>query len=219
MNDKRTLKIARLVNRIFILTGNNSNDDLAYMYAKELEETKKEIIPKQLKEYVINNHKSYSTPSLRLFLEALDSITERKVDKAWKTVIEILPYMKETTTYKSNDKYLLYAINEIGISYIIQSQQFVDTYTNKINPYQLNDIKKQFYKYYNYAKNNNLGIKQIGNGIRTKNIITNIPKKLIEIAQNQSILNENKINANNIAKQIKNDYVANLIELGRSKNE
>ena len=190
-------KIKDLVNKIFMLTGNKKNDDLAYTYAEELNELGITIIPKQLKEFVIKNHKAYTYPPLLLFLNALnykskDDLINDRVKLAWNEISELLPYMKTTTTYMSNDIHTLYAIDKIGIDYITQNQEFVSMSINKINSYRINDIKKMFFDYYKYSIENQQNIKykkQIGNNSNKKYI--KIP---IETDKTPSNLLENKKN-------------------------
>jgi len=71
--DKRILKIKELVNKIFILTGNKKDDERALVYAEAINDLQIKISPKKLKTEVIENHKEFGYPSLKLFINSFNN--------------------------------------------------------------------------------------------------------------------------------------------------
>lgn len=155
MKDERLIKIKDLINRIFLVLGKKKNDDIALVYAEEINKLNVKIIPSKLSTYIQDNYKkSYDYPSLDLFLKGLNIKSEQsQALNAWDSIQEILPYMKETTSYKSRDKILISTLAKIGINFIMQQQEAIDMYTNRINPFQLNNLKERFIRTYNEFQN------------------------------------------------------------------
>jgi len=188
MND-RLNKIAILVNKTFMLLGKKPNDLMAEAYAEEIAEYNIPIVPKDVRKYVISNHKGFDYPSVTLFLDSLGIISESEklataCDFAWKNLEPRLPRLVRSYNYWSKDKYLLYALNRIGIERIAGAQEVVDMYTNKINNWELKAIKEDFYKYYAEALKKNLTLELVKGTGTLKNEIE-APKP------NQALLGSN----------------------------
>jgi len=141
----------------------------------------KEMLDKAFKNYngQIMDYTAY-------FLKALDYQSESEklataCDFAWNSAVQLMPYMKESTNYNCpNNPYMLYALNMIGVKRIISAQEFVDSKTNRINPYQLSSFKKEFERYFTEALNNNLQIEQIeGSGSLVKEIAAPKPNQAL----------------------------------------
>jgi len=98
--------------------------------------------------YIKDNFKGFNYPALDLFLKGLGITNSDPALIAWEAVQELIPYMKETTLYKSEDVHLISTLAKIKISVIMSMQESVDMYTNKINSYQLAELKERFLRTY-----------------------------------------------------------------------
>ena len=168
-NKERIFKIAELVNKILILTGNQADKERALIYAETINDlaSDKEIVPKQLKSYILANNNGFGYPPVTLFLKGIghktkEDLAEEISAKAWQYASGWIDTMANNFGFGvySKDRCLVYAINKIGVNVIRSSIKA--GMPNYIDSYTLNKFEKQFKQYYKEAflnkelQNNNL---------------------------------------------------------------
>ena len=159
-------KMKSNINETFELLGLEPYDRKADLYTKHILKNNVKINLDDMQQHVLSNYSGFKYPPLELFTKGLGIMSE--TDKfatacefAWKNLEVRLPYLKKVRNYKSEDKYLLYALDRVGIERIIGAQEVVNDKSNKINSYELNGIKSDFYKYYTEALKNNSQLEMI----------------------------------------------------------
>ncbi len=206
-------KMKNNVNETFELLGLDPHDRKASLYTKHILKSNVKINLDDMQQYVLSNYNGFKYPPLELFTKGLGIMSESEklataCDFAWSSAVQLMPYMKESTSYNSENKHMLYALNMIGIKRIVAAQEFVDNKTNRINPYQLNSFKKEFERYFQEALKNNLRVEEIkGSGSLVKEIAAPKP--------NQALLGSSESPLKMIDENVKRISENIMIEIGR----
>jgi len=216
-----TQKIEQMVNRVFYHCGLKYDNNRAKDYANEIAQLIEinDDVAVKIKNYVVKEFKGFNYPSLKLFLNGAGGVdkAEKYAELAWESLQDRLPYMKPATSYYSNDKFLLTAIDRIGINYIKSKQEVVDVRTNRLNPFAEKELKKRFIAYYKDAYEHGNVIKEIkGKGVVKNKIKGNyaLPEKAVEI--NKIISAENKLLLAEI-NETSEEQIARLTDISEEK--